>query len=460
MIITILAFLFVLGILVLAHEFGHFIVAKLLGIKVKEFSFGFGPKLIGFKLGETTYLISLIPLGGYVRPEGENPETIDESNPDPNAFLFRPWWMKFSVALAGPLMNLVLAFVISIIIGINGIKFPDYPAIIGEIKKGGIAEERGFKEGDRILSVSKDPDFKEGREFSTWRLFLAQWDSLSKNPSVYVRVKRGEEEIPILLSLPKDKDWISEIKHDYPTKIGHVEVGLPAYKSGLSAGDSIISINGIKMTKWKDVSDAIRSHPNQTLELSIFRKEHLLNIKVTPLEDEIQGIGKVGLIGVRPAESEHSIERLSLKEAVVNAVAVTLRLVGTVYSSLFRYIFKNPALFSKTAGGPILIAELAGQQAKKGFSELLILTAGLSVILMVMNLLPIPILDGAIVLFSLIEWIRRKRMSLRWQINLQRIGFAIILLLMVFVSLNDVMRWGARQQALKRDKLKMENKNP
>lgn len=453
MFITLIAFIFVLSLLVFFHEFGHFLASKLLGIRVLKFSFGFGPKLVGFKKGETEYLISAFPLGGYVKPEGDNPENMDDANPDPNSFLFRPWWMKAVVAMAGPFMNIVLAFVLLVLMGLLGVKVPEYPSLLGAVKPNSLAAQKGFQEGDWIVALNDKP-------VTTWNELFASWDSLAdrKAAQVMVRIRRGQEVREVPLSLPADKDWLKDLDHGFASRIGEVNTGLPAYQAGIQAGDSIVAINGQKMENWGEISTMIHSHPNEELTLDLDRKGKPLVLKVKTYEDELPGLGRVGLIGISPAASKNYLLRFGLLESAQMSALNTVGLVATTYAYLYRLALQ-PSKIRTALGGPIAIATASGQQAKKGFTDLLWLTAALSVALAVFNLLPIPILDGALVLFSLIEWLRRRRLSLKWQINFQRVGFALILALMAFTFVNDIAREATRQAALRRNEKIIERRS-
>ena len=450
MTLTLIAFLFVLGLLVLFHEFGHFLASKLLGIRVLKFSIGFGPKLVGFTKGGTEYLISAVPLGGYVKPEGDNPEAMDDEHPDPNSFLFRPWWVKALVALAGPVMNIVLAFLLLVSVYLLGIKLPDYPSLVGGVKPDSPAAQKDIREGDWIVALADKP-------VATWRELFASWDSLNdrKAGQVTVRIRRAQETREVLLTLPQDKDWLKDVEHGFATRIGEVNTGLPAYQAGIQPGDSIVAINGQRMEKWSEVSEIIHSHPNQELALSLMRRDKPLEIRVRTFEEDLPGLGRVGLIGVSPAASKTYVLRFSALEAIQMGAVNTVGFVAITYAYLYRLALQ-PSKLRTALGGPIAIASASGQQARKGFTDLLWLAAWLSVALAVFNLLPIPILDGALILFSLVEWLRRKRLSLKWQINFQRVGFALILALMAFTFVNDIAREATRQLSLRKNQKTME----
>ncbi len=450
MTLTLIAFLFVLGLLVLFHEFGHFLASKLLGIRVLKFSFGFGPKLVGFTKGGTEYLISAVPLGGYVKPEGDNPEAMDDEHPDPHSFLFRPWWVKALVALAGPVMNIVLAFLLLVAVYLMGIKLPDYTPLVGTVKPNSLAAQKGLQEEDQIVGLN-------GKPISTWNGYDALWDTLisQKASQVLVRIRHGQETRDIPLTLPQDRDWLKDVEYGFKTRIGEVNTGLPAYQAGIQPGDSIVAINGQRMEKWSEVSNMIHSHPNQELDLSLMRRDKPLEIRVRTYEEDLPGLGRVGLIGVSPAASKTFVRRFSAPDAIQMGAINTLGFVAVTYTYLYRLALQ-PSKLRTALGGPIAIASASGQQARKGFTDLLWLAAWLSVALAVFNLLPIPILDGALILFSLVEWLRRKRLSLKWQVNFQRVGFALILALMAFTFVNDIAREATRQVSLRKNRKTME----
>jgi regulator of sigma E protease len=450
MTLTLIAFLFVLGLLVLFHEFGHFLASKLLGIRVLKFSFGFGPKLVGFTKGGTEYLISAVPLGGYVKPEGDNPETMDDEHPDPKSFLFRPWWVKALVALAGPVMNIVLAFLLLVAVYLLGIKLSDYTPLVGTVKPNSLAAQKGLQEEDQIVGLN-------GKPISTWNGYDALWDTLvsQKVSQVLVRIRHGQETRDIPLTLPQERDWLKDVEYGFKTRIGEVNTGYPAYQAGIQVGDSIVAINGQRMEKWSEVSNMIHSHPNQELDLSLMRRDKPLEIRVRTYEEDLPGLGRVGLIGVSPAASKTFVRRFSAPDAIQMGAVSTLGFVAVTYTYLYRLALQ-PSKLRTALGGPIAIASASGQQARKGFTDLLWLAAWLSVALAVFNLLPIPILDGALILFSLVEWLRRKRLSLKWQINFQRVGFALILALMAFTFVNDIAREATRQLSLRKNQKTME----
>jgi regulator of sigma E protease len=314
------------------------------------------------------------------------------------------------------------------------------------VKPNSLAAQKGLQEEDQIVGLN-------GKPISTWNGYDALWDTLisQKASQVLVRIRHGQETRDIPLTLPQDRDWLKDVEYGFKTRIGEVNTGLPAYQAGIQPGDSIVAINGQRMEKWSEVSNMIHSHPNQELTLSLMRRDKPLEIRVRTFEEDLPGLGRVGLIGVSPAASKTFVRRFSAPDAIQMGAVNTLGFVAVTYTYLYRLALQ-PSKLRTTLGGPIAIASASGQQARKGFTDLLWLAAWLSVALAVFNLLPIPILDGALVLFSLVEWLRRKRLSLKWQINFQRVGFALILALMAFTFVNDIARVATRQVSLRRNK--------
>lgn len=347
---TILPTLIVLGILVFIHELGHFVLSKKLGVGVITFSLGFGPKLIGKKVGETQYQIAAFPLGGFVKLIGENPEEELKQEDLPRAFSTQPVWKRFLIVAAGPFFNFLLAIVLFSIVNLFG--------------------------------------------------------------------------VPSLLP-----------------KVGEVSPGLPAEKAGLKKGDLILSVNQEKVSKWDELSKIIRSSQGKELILEVKRDEKIIEIKVTPqssIQKNLFGEEiKIFLIGITPS-GDTIVEKVGPIKAIGMGVAQTwfgIKLTAITIVKLIERVV--PA---KTIGGPLLIAQLAGEQAKKGIVSLVLFMAILSINLGIINLIPIPILDGGHFLFLALETILRKPISVKKMEIAQQVGLVIVILLMIFAFYNDLVR--------------------
>ncbi len=347
---TLLATIFVLGLLVFVHELGHFLAAKRAGVRVERFSLGFPPKMFGWKIGETEYMISWLPLGGYVKLAGESLE--EEESKQPYSLQVKPAWVKAIIFAAGPLMNFITALVL------------------------------------------------------LWGVFFVS----------------GDVEI--------DKSRIV---------IGNVAPGSPAEKAGIKPGDVVFSLNGERIARFDSLAEKIYALPGQPVALAwVSGSDTLRKTLVTMKEESYNEKGEkifIGRIGIQQAFSRKPVGFLVAGErAGITTIAFTGQVVRFV-RGLFTREFSL-----KSVGGPVFISKIAGQEASRGFSSLLFFTALLSVNLALLNLLPIPALDGGHLLFLVIEGVIRRPISIKARAIVTQIGFGLLLLLIVFVTYNDVMR--------------------
>jgi len=349
--ITALATIIVLGVLVFVHELGHFLMAKLFGVRVDAFSLGFPPKVLHKQIGETDYRLSVIPLGGYVKLFGENPKDEVPPELEPVSFSHHPLWHRFLIVLAGPAFNLI---------------------------------------------------------FSALALFL-------------VFTFSG---IPYLT-----------------TEIGGVKEGSPAAQAGLQKGDQILSVEGQAMNRWEDLSVKIRQSGEQPLTLLVRREDRDFQIQVTPQRMETADIfgGKVSvmIIGITSGDRP-TVEHVGPIRALTLGVFYTGRLTWLTVESLYKLVAREVPL--KSIGGPILIAQVAGKQAEMGVTHLVQFMAALSVNLFLLNLLPIPVLDGGHLFFFTLEAIRGKPMPLKHREMAQGLGLMLLLALMILVFYQDILR--------------------
>jgi regulator of sigma E protease len=348
--VTFLSAIVLLGLIIFVHELGHFLSAKLMGVRVLKFSLGFGPKLIGKKYGDTEYLISSIPLGGYVKMLGESSGEELQEKEKIFAFNYQPVWKRFIIVFLGPLFNLVFAIVIFFFV------------------------------------------FSYG--------------------------------IPVLLP-----------------EVGDVLPQSPAERAGLMKGDTVISIDGSQITQWDEMTKIIHTSPGRSLNLKIKRKSEVVTLSVIPEKKRIQdlfGQGKeVGLIGIKPSGNTF-IKKSDLTESLTNAVSRTWEIAVLTMVSIVKLIQR--VIPMETIGGPILIVQMAGEQASQGVLNFFVFMAIININLGILNLLPIPILDGGHMLFLGIEAVRRKPLEEKFINIAQRVGLALILLIMVFALYNDLIR--------------------
>lgn len=351
---SVLSFIVLLGILIFVHEFGHFIVAKLCGVKILKFSLGFGPKIFGKQYGDTEYLVSALPLGGYVKMLGEQPtEELDPAELS-GSFAHKPTWQRFLIVASGPAFNLLFAV------------------------------------------------------FVFFLLFAA-----------------------VGLPLPKEG-----------TLVGQVTPESPAEKAGLLAGDVIVSINGVPTEKWQDISEQIQNSAGNPVALIIDRNGTTLNIVGQPTMQESKNIfgevvGERMILGITRTD-EIIYERVSIGEAFTAGAYQTWTFISLTVLGIIKMIQR--VVPASEIGGPIFIAQLTSQQMQAGWTNLIHFMGLLSVNLGILNLLPIPMLDGGHLLFFSMEAIRRKPLSMRTKELWQQAGLVILASLMIFVFYNDLMR--------------------
>lgn len=431
--ITLIATLFVLGVLIIIHELGHFWAARLLGITAEKFSFGFGPKLAGFKKGKTEYLISLIPFGGYVKLKGENPGEAKDLSPD--SFSSRSPFHKIFVVFAGPFMNLLFPFLIMPVIFLIGYSIPYYETIeptIGSVIASMPAEKAGLKNGD-IVSKSN------GKKLKRWST-LQKEILLNPGKELLLTVRRGEETLNVKLIPEKDPQTGSGyagIMPVIPPAVGGIKKGSPAENAGIKPDDIIVSINGIQMNQWIDISSAIKSSEGKKLEFEIQRKDGIVKKDIIPVFDKEFGFY---VIGIEPRI--YITKRSGFFSAIGEGIRYNIELFTTTFVILKKlFSFQLPL---KSLGGPLTIAAVSGEAAKSGFSRLVELMLFISVQLGIINLIPfIPVLDGGLIAMLFYELISGKEMNIKVKEVFQQIGIALIVLLMLIVTFNDINRlWG------------------
>lgn len=432
---TMLAFLFVLGVLVFVHELGHFMAARWNGVRVLTFSLGFGPKLLKFRRGETEYCVSAIPLGGYVKMAGENPE--DPRSGQPDEFLSKTKWQRFQILIMGPAMNLGLAVIILAIVLMQGATMPAYmdkPALVGVVEAGSPAEKAGVKAGDIITRLGS-------AEVATWEhLEMAVASRPEREVEMVVIRDRREERLtirPDLTELRTRNDARFEVGTigvlpDVNPSIRALVAGEPAEQAGLAAGDVIVSINGERMVFAAQVSEAISRHPEQEIQLVVRRNGAERAVAVTPARQ-----GETGRIGINISDAVESFTPGPL-QAIGMSVQRNIEMSGMILRTLGD-LFTGEAS-PRQLMGPVGIAQLSGESAQAGWITLFGLMASLSLNLGLLNLLPIPVLDGGHIFIMAIETLVRRDFSLAVKEKMLFAGFMALMALMVTVIYNDLTR--------------------
>ena len=349
--VSIFSLIIVLGVLIFFHELGHFLVARLLGVGVEKFSLGFGPKLIGKKIGITEYQISAIPLGGYVKMVGESPDSELDPSEIPISFTHKHVLKRILIVAAGPFFNILLALIIFF----------------------GIFQISGL-----------------------------------------LILKPG---------------------------IGNVDEGSPAYIAGLKKNDLVVSIDGVDISSWEDMANTIMASKGKTLAISVLRGDTVLTKNVTPEVKKVKNLFNEDVeryvIGVT-ASGEVFKKDLNFFQAVSESVNQTYQITALTVKGVVK-LFQG-TVSPKTLGGPIMIAQIAGQQAKEGVVNLIFFIALISINLAILNFLPIPVLDGGHLLFFFIEAVKGSPVSVKVREISQQAGIFVLILLMIYVFYNDIAR--------------------
>ncbi|CUT04429.1 RIP metalloprotease RseP [Candidatus Kryptobacter tengchongensis] len=434
---TIFYFAITIGVLVLVHEFGHFIAAKLSKMRVEVFSIGFGTRLIGKKIGETDYRISAFPLGGYVKIAGMVDESLDTgflgSKPEPYEFRSKPFYQKFFVITAGVIMNMLLAvFLFWAVFMVQGKTFRDVNEV-GYIVPNSPAFEAGFKEGDKVLTLN-------GKRINYWDdiIRIAFVDDLNKD--LLFEVQRDGEKKFILIPREKIPEFSSEeilgiLPKHIETMVMAVEPGRPAEKIGIQPKDVIISANDERIYSPSQLTSIIRSNAGKEITLKIKRNDKIFEQKVTPDPDGRIGVQITGVYnGPVKKESYNPIEALWI------GVRETYRVSALTISGI-KQLITGKIPIQKGIAGPIRIAKFATQSADIGFTAFLGFMAILSISLAFLNIFPFPGLDGGHLAILIIEGIIRKELSYKVKIAIQQVGIVILIILMIFVLYNDIVHF-------------------
>jgi len=415
----------VLGVVVLVHEFGHFIAARAFGIRVEKFSIGFGPVLLSHRVGDTLYALSAIPLGGYVKMAGEHPEERHVEAPD--EFLAKHWAQRFVVVVAGPLMNLVLAVVANCLVGIVGYQVSTPPSRVDTV--GPEAAQVGFAPGDHIVGVG-------GRSVDTWHAFLTEIEAAEAGRPLPVQIDRSGTPAEVVLPADRATAIAAELAPRAEPIVGEVAPGMPAYQANLKRGDRILSVGGIPVETWDGMRELINARPDEDLELVFEREGQPLKTRIRTLAQEDEGGKKIGIIGITLPSVTVT---LPPGEALKAGMEQTWAMVKATYRG-FLDLVSEPRQAVRQVAGPITIAQIAGDSVVGAPGVLLIRIAFISIALGALNLLPIPILDGGHAFLFLIEGLRGSPVPLQAQLAFQKVGLVVIGGLVVFSLVNDSLR--------------------
>jgi len=434
----IFAFLVGLAVLIFVHELGHFLAARKCGVIVEKFSIGFGKKIFGITSRGTEFIIAAIPLGGYVKMKGEE---LGEETSEEGSFSAASPQQRLLIAFAGPAFNILFALAIYVFIYMVGVK--TIGPVIGTVKENSPALEAGLQTGDRIISVNNNP--------------IRFWSQLQKKvyqspgEKLNFQVERLNNEVINLEIIPTTE----EIKNVFgdteqvgligitplANTITYIKKESAAEKAGLQLNDRIIAVENTNIFGWSDLRPAAVEKPGETLTFKIQRNNTEILIPLTPTPKIIKDANgndlKIGEIGIGMS-GLMVLEQYGLIGSIPRAIKETWEMTSLIAISVQKMLFGS--IPADQIGGPILIFQIYGEQAEQGFNEFIRLTALLSINLGLINLLPIPILDGGHILFFLIEIIKGRPVTEKNRELAQQVGFFMLISLMVFAFYNDIMR--------------------
>jgi regulator of sigma E protease len=428
---TLLAFAFVLGVLVFVHELGHFLAAKRVGIRVLKFQLGFNPTVVSVRRGDTEYGLGALPLGGYVKMAGDNPDDAPTGRPD--EFLSKSKWERFQVLIMGPAMNILLAFVLTAVVLYQGVDMPafqDQPVVVGAIAPDSPAAKADLRQGDRVLAVND-------RDVETWEQFLLAIGS-RPNREVSIKLLRNGTQLTKTLTTvvaqSQSRFEVGDIgiMPDVHPHVPSVVSGDPAEKGGIKPGDIVLAVEGEPITFSSQLKEAIAKRPNQPITFAILRNGQTQKVVVQSTQR-----GSNGWVGIGIQDETKSIKP-GLAEALAMSVGKNMEYAGLIFETVWGLLTRETS--PKQLMGPVAIAQMSGESAQLGWIALLSLMASLSLNLGILNLLPIPVLDGGHIFIMALEGLARRDFSVKVKEKMLIAGFVALMMLMAAVIYNDLTR--------------------
>ena len=421
--------LVLIGVMILIHELGHFWAARYFDVRVDAFSFGFGPRLFGYRRGETDFRFSLIPFGGYVKMAGEQPG--DDSASDPRSFLAKPRWQRLIIAFAGPFMNIVLA--VAVVTGMFMVRFPKEPdsadPVIGYVVPGSAAALAGVQPGDQVVQI-------DDKSHPTW--YDVQFREVSSaNRAMSVQVRRNGERLRLSVTPVYDQHrgvGFAGWDHQVDVEVKSVIPGYAADQAGLRAGDILLSVNGQPLRSTAGLPEAIRNSNGAPVPIVYKRGGQTGSLTIVPrfAEDE-----KRWMIGVLP-EERMEFTALSFPDALRESFRENARYATIIFQMLKGIVERR--MSPRSLSGPVQLADAARQAAQEGPMAFVGLMAMVSLNLAVFNLLPIPILDGGVILMLLVEMLMRRDLSMQVKEAVLKLGFVFLMVVVAFVLYSDISK--------------------
>lgn len=439
---TLIGIILVLGVIILVHEWGHFIVARLFGVRVDVFSIGFGPRLFGVKRGATDWRVSALPLGGYVRMAGQDITDIDSGDQKPTGapdeLLSKKRWQRALISFAGPAVNLIFPVVLLGIfyfaVGLPSDSFLSKPLVIAGLPAGQESGSTGLQVGDQIVSINntKNPTWEQGLAISS------QASQAARGGTLDLEVSNNGTTRHLEIAPVTHGPYVRTFGYaPIPPAIGEVALGTPADRGGLRSGDVVRAVNGHPITYWDQLVDFVLDSGGKTLQVEVDRKGQPLTLAITPKQGLIDPAEKYYLIGVQ-REISAAYNRVGGREALKAATVQTASLVTQTVDVVGKLLSGRVSV--KQLQSVVGISRSAGEAVSQGPFAIISFMALISVNLGILNLLPIPILDGGHILLLSLEGIRRRDFSLAFKERFIQVGLVFLLVLIAYVMYNDVMR--------------------
>ncbi|HKW97109.1 MAG TPA: RIP metalloprotease RseP [Bryobacteraceae bacterium] len=431
---NVLWLLVLIGVMILIHEAGHYWVARWFDVRVEVFSFGFGPRLFGFRKGETDFRFSAILFGGYVKMTGE--QIGDENADDPRGFLAKPRWQRLLIAFAGPIMNVILA--VALLTGLFMVKYEKLPesamrAVIGHVLKDSPAAKAGIEAGDLIVRFG-------GRANPTWEDISLKEVSSAGRPLAVTVERAGKRIDTTVTPVLDDRSGVGTVGWA-PTaevQVGTLSPGFPAQKAGLKKGDLLISANGQPINSMYTLQEIIQSASGKPVTIEYERYNQRHSVTIAPIYSKVDGPAR-WVIGFMPERKLNLITtRLSFPAALRESVDENVKGAQLIFKFLGGIIERR--MSPKSLEGPIRIAQLSGEAAREGPSSFIMLMSMVSLNLAIFNLLPIPILDGGVIMLLLVEMLMRRDLSLPVKEAVFKVGFVFLMVVVAFVIYNDISK--------------------
>jgi regulator of sigma E protease len=426
-------YLVLIGVMILVHEFGHYFAARFFDVKVETFSFGFGPRLFGFRRGETDFRFSLILFGGYVKMTGEQPG--DEGAADPRALTSKPRWQRLLIAFAGPAINIVLAIaLLTSLFMLHYEKVPNpHSPVIGYVASDGAAARAGIKLGDKIVQIDDTTD-------PTWEQIAIKSAMNPKQPLDVWVMRSGEHLHLNLTPALQEKESIGNAgwQQESEIEVAGVLKDMDGARVGLERGDILVSVNGQPLRSIPRLNEIENETSGAPLDLVYSRKGQRHEVKVTPAKRDIEGQGGARWMIGLTLQPRIEVTKLTLPEALSESWRQNLLNTQLIMKSLEGIVERK--MSAKSLQGPIGIAQMSGDAAREGPIPYFLLMAAVSLNLAIFNLLPVPILDGGVMLMLFVEMLLRRDLDIKVKETVVKVGFVFLMFVVVFVIYNDISK--------------------